>query len=141
MGRILRPLPWAAAVWASYWIALFISTHVPRLPGGGGPLGLDKVAHFAGYAGLAVLTCMVLLRGERWWRRGALAVLVGLMAYGILDELLQIPIPHRTADLLDWICDALGAAAGIIVFRVMQRTFAARRASRRRAREVALEHV
>jgi VanZ family protein len=141
MERFLRPLPWAAAAWGCYWLILFISTHVPRLPRVGGPVGWDKAAHFFGYLVLALLTCTVLLRGERWSRRGAFLVLAGLMAYGVLDELLQIPIPHRTADLWDWTCDSLGAAAGIVVFRVMQCAVASRREARRKESEVALDHV
>ena len=54
---------------------------------------------------------------------------------------LQIPIPHRTADVLDWAFDALGAAAGIVAFRVMQGSFAFRREARRRDAKAALEQV
>jgi VanZ family protein len=141
MRRILRPLPWAAGAWIGYWAALFIATHLPRLPRVAAPLGWDKAVHFLGYAGLAVLTCTVLLRGGRWSRGAAAAILAGLMLYGVLDELLQIPIPHRTADLFDWLCDSAGAAAGILAFRAMQRSLARRRQAARAATPVAVEQV
>jgi hypothetical protein len=136
--RLFRPLPWAAVVWACYWLALFISTHVPKLPRIGPPAGGDKIAHFVGYALLAFLTCTVLLRRSRWSRGTALAILAGLTAYGVVDELLQIPIPNRSADFLDWLFDAMGAAAGIITFRVVQKTLAWR-SELRRERRIAWE--
>lgn len=114
---ILRRLPWAAAVLGVYWITLFIGTHVPHLPHVR-TSHFDKVMHFSGYAGLAILAAIALLRGNRWSRSGAAAVLVGLMTYAVLDELSQIPIPGRTADLLDWLCDCLGAMTGMILFRL-----------------------
>jgi VanZ family protein len=129
------------AAWACYWAALFVGTHLPRLPRVGAPGGTDKAAHFFGYAGLAVLTCLVLLRRKRWSPGAGLAILAGLMAYGVIDELLQIPIPNRSADVLDWVSDALGAAVGIVIFRAIQKTFARRREARIRAGEMALEQV
>jgi VanZ family protein len=139
--RILRTLPWAISAWAVYWLALFVSTHVPRLPSVDGPVGWDKAAHFFGYAGLAVLTCLALLRGRRWTWRAALAVLVGLLVYGVVDELLQIPIPRRSADPADWTADALGAVAGMMLFRAVQKTVELVQQARRRESGLVLEQV
>jgi VanZ family protein len=111
------------------------------LPGPEALWGWDKAAHFLGYVGLALLTCAVLLRGGRWSRGAAAAILAGLMVYGVLDELLQIPVPHRSADLFDWLCDSAGAVVGILVFRGLQRWTARRRESDRAAAPMAVEQV
>ncbi len=105
------------------------------------PNNSDKAAHFLGYAGLAFLTAAVALRRSRWSRGAALGLLAGLMAYGLIDEFLQIPIPGRSADVWDWVADSLGAATGIGMFRLVQKTAQTRREHRRRLDEMALERV
>ena len=107
-----------AAALIVYWVALCIGTHVP---GGfaGTPLVSDKVLHFVAYAGLGfLLAAMLSLSGIRdsriYWT--ALLVAVG---YGAIDELGQIPIPGRTADVVDWLADVGGAVAGVVCWRLM----------------------
>jgi VanZ family protein len=95
-----------------YWLALFASTHVP-----GRYLGeihiWDKLAHLISYAGLAFLLALVGLfrRRPSWAAYGGLFAIVVL--YGAVDELAQIPVPGRSADLMDWSADALGAILGL----------------------------
>ncbi len=114
-GSVWDPRRWSSrtrgAILAVYWMVLFAGTHIP-LPETTLPQSSDKWAHVAGYALLAILL-------GAWWsaRRplGAktLVVLFGVLAaYGIADELLQIPV-NRTADILDWVADAAGAAIGL----------------------------
>jgi VanZ family protein len=136
LPRILRPLPWATAALAIYWCALFIATHVPKLPRVGAPVNTDKVAHFLGYTLLSFLAAAALLRW-RWSRGAAGKILAVVILYGVVDELLQKAIPGRSADLWDWLCDCAGAVVGMLAFRVMQKTLL----QRREAREVALERV
>lgn len=38
--------------------------------------------------------------------------------YGAVDELGQIPIPGRHADIWDWVADMLGAVAGLAAYRL-----------------------
>jgi VanZ family protein len=40
-------------------------------------------------------------------------------AYGVLDELLQIPV-GRTCDVRDWMFDIAGAATGLALFRFLR---------------------
>ena len=95
-------------------------THVPRF----GPLrdpprhGLpfDKLAHFVGYMALAWLLALALGRICRFWLATALTIVI-LGAYGVLDELTQ-PWVGRTADLMDYLADLVGCAAGIAVSRM-----------------------
>jgi VanZ family protein len=122
-----------------YWLTLFIATHAPRLPHFHVVTYADKIAHFVGYAGLSFLAAVVMLRRSRWSRRNALLLLGAVMAYGVLDELMQIPIPGRNADVADWISDCLGAMTGIILFRLVQKGVLAVSGVRRPVRHVALE--
>ena len=101
-----------------YWIALGIGTH---LPGGfvGTPLVSDKVLHFLAYAGLSFLIAMLLpLLGIRD-SRVYLAALLVAVGYGAIDELGQIPIPGRNADVVDWLADVAGAVTGVMCYRLM----------------------
>jgi hypothetical protein len=97
---------------ASYWIALFIATHVPMemvlLPGGVS----DLVPHFITYAVLAVLFGVALQVTARQVNgRHFVAAWVLLVVYGAIDEVTQ-PLVGRQASLLDWLADAAGVAVG-----------------------------
>ncbi|MBW3598597.1 MAG: VanZ family protein [Planctomycetes bacterium] len=120
--RILRPLPWAVAALAAYWLLLFVVTHTPHVPQVNAPRMTDKVVHFAGYAGLTFLAAVVILRRSRWSRGAVMGILLAAMLYGVADELMQIPIPNRSANVWDWVSDCLGAAAGLAIFRVGQKS-------------------
>jgi VanZ family protein len=41
------------------------------------------------------------------------------ISYGVIDECLQIPV-GRTADILDWIADSVGAVSGLLAYAVMR---------------------
>jgi VanZ family protein len=85
--------------------------------GGGQPLAAgfivepwDKLAHFAVYAVITVLLCL----GAGC--RAPLAVVVVVIAIGALDELHQVNVPGRTADVIDFLVDSIGAtAAGTVM--------------------------
>lgn len=99
---------------AVYWVALFISTHIPIPAGVLPPEVSDKTLHFVAYAGLAGLVGMwTWIIEPVTLRRGFL--LLGLLAvYGGCDELLQIPV-NRHADWFDWFADIAGATGGLIL--------------------------
>ena len=82
----------------------------------GEPNFWDKALHFLAYAGLAFLLACV--RGYRspptLGTYLGLLVLVGL--YGVADELLQLVVPNRYADIKDWCADMLGAIAGLATY-------------------------
>lgn len=78
------------------------------------PSGSDKLAHFLAYGiggGLAALAGRWSGRGAGWW--GVLFVALVAMA----DELHQGTVPHRDADLYDWVADMLGALLFFFVVR------------------------
>ena len=99
----------------AYWAAMLIGTHLPPGPDIAGGVN-DKVLHFAGYCGLAVLlvVCGGPL-GSPWWR----AVLVASL-YGLADELTQ-PWFDRDADVLDWLADVAGSVVGAVAATAIRR--------------------
>jgi VanZ family protein len=73
--------------------------------------GWDKLNHVLAFAAPAFAG---LAAGAG---RGSRRVLwLGLLAWGAAIEVLQIWIPPRSADLLDWMADGLGIALGTAVF-------------------------
>jgi len=111
----------ATAALAVYWIGLFVLTHLPR-----GPRLLfphaDKAAHAAGYAGLAFLLALAVMRG-RQITPTVFAVLFAVACfYGAVDELMQIPIPTRNASLADLFADVWGVLGGLVAYAVLQAT-------------------
>jgi VanZ family protein len=109
------------AFWAAtgfYWVGLFILTHTPLPP----PLVIvksDKTAHFWGHGLLAAAVFTSLrLAGRR--DPLLLALAIGLM-YGALDEWLQIPIPGRSCELIDWFADAAGVAVAVCLGALITR--------------------
>ncbi len=98
-----------------YWIALVTSTHVPRLPvdlpGNG-----DKVAHFVAYCGLAFLLSWAWTSRRAWLPAGVLFAFGVAACYGIVDELTQLLVTGRSAEVADWLADISGAAIGVSLF-------------------------
>jgi len=98
--RLLLALAWAAAIYA-----------VSAQPGG--QVGLsspwDKLAHAAAFGTLAWLLHTAGL---------PLTASLGLTAlYALSDELHQLYVPGRQADVLDWLADVAGAMIALGVVR------------------------
>jgi VanZ family protein len=113
MGR--RWLP--PVVWA---IIVLISSSI-SMPAISAPPGADKGAHGLLYLVLGYLSGRALLLGRsaRVWH--LLVLVVGLLAFGAIDEVHQRWIPTRTADVRDWVADAVGSVAGIATAIVVTR--------------------
>jgi VanZ family protein len=69
----------------------------------------DKLNHIAAFLCLGVCAALSMHAG----RRGALAAGLGLLAFGIFIELVQMQIPQRSADWQDVAADMLGVLAGL----------------------------
>ena len=104
---------------AAWWLAMFVATHIPRVPQELSLPGGDKSQHLIAYAGLAFLVALRLSFGNHLgWKRAA--TIFGIVAfYGVLDELTQIPV-GRTADFYDWIADVTGAVSGLAILAVLR---------------------
>ena len=69
--------------------------------------GWDKPAHFFAFA----LITALLLHGTAG--QAPLAILAAVVAFGAMDEVHQLFVPGRTADIADFIADA--AAAAVVI--------------------------
>jgi VanZ family protein len=107
-----------------YWLALFLGTHVPRIPTALQMPGGDKWQHTVAYAGLACLLAARRSFGKPLTWRLALGVAGVVIVYGAIDELTQIPV-GRDAEFKDWLADSLGTLIGLGLFTLV-RFFSAR---------------
>jgi VanZ family protein len=84
----------------------------PQLPSAIG----DKGGHAILYSGLAALIVRALAGG---WRRfggvTAVAAVLYSMLYGVSDELHQLFVPTRMADVNDLAADTVGAAVAVVL--------------------------
>jgi len=104
---------WLGPILAVYWLGAFSGTHLPGSALPTTPWG-DKIDHLATYFGLGLLLCVWLALSRPWLKFAPLIAIAIALPYGVLDEITQ-PIVYRVADLGDWIADALGASAGVLV--------------------------
>lgn len=100
-----------------YWIILFTATSIPidQLPS----LGLsDKINHFVAFFILAVLLFLTLKYQRKnyyLFSKASLIAFIICLIYGAIDEIHQMWIPGRYAEMLDWLADGFGALAGVLV--------------------------
>jgi VanZ family protein len=81
---------------------------VPSVP------GADKVAHVIMYGVLGWLAAVALQGARRVFLAHA-AALAGIAVLAALDELHQLFIPGRSADLADWLADMTGAVLVLLI--------------------------
>lgn len=76
------------------------------------PISPDKIAHVGIYFVLCMLSKRAFHHQERWvWLRdhSLLGAFLFTIVYGILDEVHQMYVPNRSADIYDAMADAFGA--------------------------------
>jgi VanZ family protein len=127
----MTPLPasrrrawWAVVAWLVFQLTLtsLPGSVIPRLSLG---IRLDWVAHFGMYFVLGVLVARAGIMGG--WGPARLALMwVAIAALGVADEMHEMLIPNRSAELMDWIMDAAGSWFGLaLTYLVKGRTWAA----------------
>jgi VanZ family protein len=81
----------------------------------------DKVEHFAAFMVGGILLALALRWSVAWPEKTVARFAIGvLVVYGALDEAHQLFTPHRSgADPYDWLADALGAMAGVVLFTMI----------------------
>lgn len=110
---------------ALYWIILFTATTLPgnQLP----DLHLsDKIEHFSAFFILAVLLNLALIFQRKsfvLFKYAALVTIVITLSYGAIDELHQIFIPGRSADIRDWLADSTGVILGVFILNLVKSLF------------------
>ena len=76
----------------------------------------DKIAHFCVF-GLMGTLCFRVPRLPARTARRWLAAFGAVMAYALLDEVLQYFNPARSFDPFDWLADLTGCLVGIFMYR------------------------
>jgi VanZ family protein len=69
----------------------------------------DKWLHGITFAGLTLWFCGQYRRSSYW------RVALGLLAFGLLIEIVQRNIAYRSAEMLDLVADLVGIAVGLIL--------------------------
>jgi len=101
-----------------YWIILFILTSLPSDSFIDTFKFSDKIKHFAAYLILSLLLSLAFHFQEKWEavkKKFYLYSVVAISVYGCLDEIHQMFIPNRSAEVLDWVADVTGAVLGALV--------------------------
>jgi len=109
-----------------YWIILFVGTSLPAQSVPSLGIGGDKVAHFFAYLVLSVLLYLTFIFQEKFSfaQRNAVQLTLAIaICYGVLDELHQMLVPGRSAELLDWIADSIGSVSGILIISFFIKKF------------------
>jgi VanZ family protein len=100
-----------------YWIILFTATTLPgpQLP----DLHIsDKVEHFSAFFILAVMLNLALIYQRKsflLFKYAALVTIIICLFYAAIDELHQMFIPGRFADIRDWLADSTGVVLGVLI--------------------------
>lgn len=118
-----------------YVLAVFYAGTLgrPPLPDVGG-LPQDKIVHFFAFG----LMQVVIYRSVRFelaeigLDRQLVVALVSTSGVGALLELVQATLPHRSAELLDWLADTAGALLALFIMRRVLTKAAAAEAPARR---------
>jgi hypothetical protein len=104
------------AVAVSYFIALFVSTHIsiPKLVYEAEVS--DKWLHFLAYMNLFFLLWFSVFADKKanWHKPLVWLIILGAIAYGGVDELTQ-PYTGRTCDILDFRADTEGVLGGLVI--------------------------
>jgi len=100
-----------------YWLMLCVLTHLPVSPRKPWHMG-DSTAHFLAFIGLSALLYLHLWVTRPGFRWNATVVLALAMLYALVDERTQ-PLVGRTCDIMDWMADVAGAAAGVTAMGVI----------------------
>ncbi|MFP4087285.1 MAG: VanZ family protein [Desulfobacteraceae bacterium] len=79
---------------------------------------LDKIIHFVGFAGLALLTIGA-TRGSGTFKRGVFVLLAVLFGVGI--EALHYYLPYRTFNPVDIFANVCGVGFGVLVALKIER--------------------
>lgn len=100
-----------------YWTILFIATTLPveSIP----TFAIsDKIHHLVAYFILSALLYLTLIyqrKSKTLFTNAPLATILLASIYGALDEIHQIFVPGRFADILDWLANFAGTLLGVLL--------------------------
>ena len=100
-----------------YWLILFVLTSLPSKSAI--TIGVsDKIEHFGAYGILASVLYVNLYFQKKFKKLNKYPgtfTLIFASLYGVMDELHQLFVPGRTADILDWTADFTGSLLAVII--------------------------
>lgn len=108
-----------------HWLTILILTSLPSDQVPSVEIG-DKVNHFLAFFVLGFFLNLALKYQNKYPlpKKNILLYTVIIAAfYGLLDELHQLFVPGRSAEVLDWIADFLGAITGSFLAEYLYRRF------------------
>ena len=109
MSLVGRRWNWAAVLEIAMALVVLAACLMPME--GGGPAGVDKLQHFAAYAGLAFW-------GGVTWSARRWQVCIALLVMGALIEGLQGLTGYRSADWHDMLANSIGVVSGLAISRL-----------------------
>ncbi len=92
------------------------SSFAPVSPASPDIVHFDKIAHFCVFGLLGTLFFRVQRSGFFERKRWLVSYFL-VLAFGVLDELLQIFNPHRSFDPYDWLADGTGPLLALYLYR------------------------
>lgn len=104
----------AVVVLATYWVMIFVGTHLPSILDAPPSLINDKIKHFTAFFLLGGLLCYV-TNSDRCVQRFGTIGLLG-MVYAAVDELTQHLVPGRHPDKFDFLADTAGLWTAIGIY-------------------------
>jgi VanZ family protein len=104
----LSRVVFVVALAAGLWLSLQPAPDVPKWLD-----WQDKLEHVAFFVLLALL-------GMAGWPARMAALAVGLLGYGLVMEVAQSFTAYRRGDPWDWVADACGVAAGLLLARALR---------------------
>ncbi len=116
MKRLLALLP--AIVYAG---AIAYASHLPALFPLTEPFGWDKLLHALVYAGFGLCLAFALAAYSPGSPFGTIALwtlVIGAL-YAVMDELHQLFVPYRVADIADWVADTIGISLSLPISRLL----------------------
>lgn len=107
-----------------YWVIIFILTSLPN------DIAInlnvsDKIEHFGAYGVLSFMLFFTLSFQKKvllFKEFPATFTLVLASLYGMVDELHQLLVPGRMADIKDWTGDFLGSLIAVVIAKIILNT-------------------
>lgn len=108
-----------------HWVSIFILTSLPSESLPSVEIS-DKLNHFLAFFVLGFflnLTLKYQTKFPNLKKNILLITIIVASGYGLLDELHQLLVPGRSAEVLDWVADFIGALSGSLLAEVIYRKY------------------
>lgn len=108
-----------------HWVTIFILTSLPSETLPSVEIG-DKVNHFLAFFVLGFFLNLTLRYQNKFpaIKKNVLILTIAIASvYGLFDELHQLLVPGRSAEVMDWVADFIGAILGSFIAEILYRRF------------------